>query len=54
MYAKESKCDFTMKKVEYLGHFISGQGVETNPKKIVVIMQWPVPKTIKELRSFLG
>lgn len=54
MYAKESKCNFAMEKVEYLGHFISGQGVETDPRKISAIVEWPVPKSVKDLRSFLG
>lgn len=47
MYAKESKCNFAMQKVEYLGHFISGKGVETDPKKIAAIVQWPTPKNVK-------
>lgn len=54
MYAKESKCIFASNKVEYLGHFISEKGVETDPSKIAVVYSWPVPSTIKDLRSFFG
>ena len=54
MYAKANKCMFVVNKIEYLGHFILGKGVETGPKKIEVVLNWPVPKSIKELRSFLG
>lgn len=54
LFAKESKCCFVMDKVEYLGHFISGQGVETDARKINIISNWPVPASVKELRSFLG
>jgi len=54
LFAKKSKCSFAMAKVEYLGHFISGQGVETDPAKIQAVRDWPVPKNIKQLRSFLG
>ncbi|KAL8087895.1 hypothetical protein AgCh_037873 [Apium graveolens] len=54
MYAKQSKCFFAVDKVEYLGHFISGKGIETDPSKISVVDSWPVPRSVKELRSFLG
>jgi len=54
LFAKMSKCQFGIDKVEYLGHYISGKGVETDPKKIVVITNWPVRANQKELRSFLG
>ncbi|XP_074318129.1 uncharacterized protein LOC141654920 [Silene latifolia] len=54
MFAKLSKCAFASAKVEYLGHFISGVGVETDSRKIKAVQEWPTPKTVKELRSFLG
>lgn len=54
MYAKESKCVFEISKIEYLGHYISGHGVETDPKKIDSVVQWPIPRSLKDLRSFLG
>ena len=38
LYAKRSKCYFGVDKVEYLRHFISGQGVSTDPKKIDVMV----------------
>ena len=54
LYAKMSKCVFAASEVEYLGYVISGQGVETDPKKIEAMKEWPVPKTLKALRGFLG
>ncbi|XP_074292010.1 putative mitochondrial protein AtMg00860 [Silene latifolia] len=48
------KCSFGVPKVDYLGHVISADGVATNLAKIKGIMEWPIPKNIKELRSFLG
>lgn len=54
LYTKDSKCCFVMDKIEYLGHFISAQGVETDPRKISTVVNWPVPTCVKELRSFLG
>jgi len=54
LFAKLSKCQFGIDRVEYLGHYISGTGVETDHKKIAVILNWPLPTNQKELRSFLG
>jgi len=51
---KMSKCHFAQRQLRYLGHVISEAGVATDPDKINAVIQWPVPQTIKELRSFLG
>jgi len=42
-----------MIRVEYLGYFIYGNGVETDPKKIEVIAKWSELKKQKDIRSFL-
>ena len=51
---KPSKCEFFQQSLEYLGHVVSADGVQTNPKKIAAVQKWPRPSTIAELRSFLG
>ena len=54
LYAKKSKCYFAVDKVEYLGHFITKEGVSTDPSKIAVVQDWALPQNLKQLRSFLG
>jgi hypothetical protein len=54
LYAKFSKCDFFQKQVHYLGHVISEEGVAVDPDKIKSIMDWPTPKDVSDIRSFMG
>ena len=54
IYAKPSKCFFGVKEVEYLGHIIYHEGVKVEPNKIKAMMDWSIPKTLKNLRGFLG
>jgi len=54
LYAKLSKCEFWLEKVKFLGHVISNKGVLVDPTKVEVILQWEPPKTMTEIRSFLG
>ena len=48
------KCNFEKGKLEYLGHLISVEGVEADPKKIDAMLTWPTPTSLKSLRGFLG
>lgn len=48
------KCKLFRQEVKYLGHIVSQQGVAVDPDKTVVVQEWPVPTTVKEVRSFLG
>ena len=49
-----AKCQFFQSCVNYLGHVVSAKGVSTDPAKTEAVARWPTPKTLKELRSFLG
>ena len=51
---KPSKCEFCKPRIEYLGHIVSKDGIEVNPKKIEAIVKWPRPKTVTQVHSFLG
>ncbi|GJP83677.1 hypothetical protein CLOP_g14034 [Closterium sp. NIES-67] len=53
-YIKLSKSEFTLKKVQFLGHMVSAQGVHGDPKKIEVVRTWKTPENVKELQQFLG
>jgi hypothetical protein len=54
LYAKESKCEFGMTEVLYLGRIIGVKGVQVHQEKIQAILDWPTPKTLTELKGFLG
>lgn len=51
---KASKCEFFKSKVTYFGHIVSQEGIQTDPEKTEAIRIWPVPKSVKDIRSFLG
>ena len=48
------KTDWVKKEVKFLGHLISDQGVSVPPEFSQIIKDWPLPKTLKDLRAFLG
>jgi hypothetical protein len=54
LYAKFNKCEFFQKQIHYLGHVLSEEGVVVDPDKIRSIMEWPTPKDVSNIRSFMG
>ncbi|GJQ92731.1 putative reverse transcriptase domain-containing protein [Tanacetum coccineum] len=54
LYAKFSKCEFWIPKVQFLGHVIDSQGIHVDPAKIESIKDWASPKTETKIRQFLG
>ena len=48
------KCQFFKRKVNFLGHEISSAGIATDQEKVRAVTNWPVPTTVKDVRSFLG
>ncbi|XP_062085564.1 uncharacterized protein LOC133791660 [Humulus lupulus] len=54
LYANRKKCLFGQPRVDYLGHVISANGFSVDPSKLKVMQEWPIPKSLKALRGFLG
>ncbi|GKA15536.1 putative reverse transcriptase domain-containing protein, partial [Tanacetum coccineum] len=54
LYAKFSKCEFWIPKVQFLGHVIDSEGIHVDPAKIKSIKDWASPKSPMEIRQFLG
>lgn len=48
------KCEFLRKEVSYLGHVIGSTGVRPDEKRVEAVKSYPVPKTTRELKGFLG
>jgi hypothetical protein len=53
LYAKLSKCDFWLKEIKFLGHTISQYGIAVDPNKVQEVMNWKLPTTVRQIRSFL-
>ncbi|KAD3336176.1 hypothetical protein E3N88_31695 [Mikania micrantha] len=53
-FAKLSKYCFGQSQILFLGHVINAEGVQVDQEKIEAIQSWPVPKTVREVRGFLG
>ncbi|GKB18022.1 putative reverse transcriptase domain-containing protein [Tanacetum coccineum] len=54
LYAKFSKCEFSLREVQFLGHVINGNGIHVDPSKIEAVKNWKAPRTPSEVHLFLG
>ncbi len=54
LFVKKIKCKFGCAEFNYLGHLISAKGVKADGKKLIAMVEWPRPKSLKALRGFLG
>nr|GEY61618.1 hypothetical protein [Tanacetum cinerariifolium] len=54
LYTKFSKCEFWLGQVAFFGHIVSADGITMDPAKVEAVTKWPRPKTVTEIRSFLG
>ena len=53
LYTKAEKCEFHSKSVEYLGYILSSSGLIMSNDKVKIIQNWPEPKKVKDIQSFL-
>ena len=51
---KPTKCKFFQERVKFCGHYVSARGIEVDSAKTACIDSWPFPRSISELRGFLG
>ena len=54
LYAKRSKCSLFQDHLEFLGHVVSAEGISMETDKVQAILDWPTPRTVTDVRSFLG
>jgi hypothetical protein len=54
LFLKMSKCEFGKTSLIYLGHIVSGGELKIDPSKVKVILEWPKPSNVTEVRSFLN
>ncbi|MCO5553915.1 hypothetical protein L7F22_007441 [Adiantum nelumboides] len=54
LFINQKKSEFFLQEIQYLGHIISKSGIHMDPSKLEVIKEWPNPRNLHELRSFIG
>ena len=54
LFVKPKKCTFHTTEVNFLGMIVGRDGIKMDQEKVKAILEWPEPKTIKGVRSFLG
>ena len=54
LFAKLKKCSFGQRKIKFCGYLVNREGIKSHPDKVTAISNWPTPRTVKYVRSFLG
>ncbi|GJV75460.1 reverse transcriptase domain-containing protein [Tanacetum coccineum] len=54
LYAKNFKCEFWLKEVQFLRHVVNRDGIHMDPSKVESVKNWKIPESSTEIRSFLG
>ena len=51
---KRSKTEFHVRRIEFLGFIVTPGSIRMDPQKVKAVQEWPVPRTVKDIQSFLG
>ena len=51
---KPTKCRFVQHELEYLGHIVSREGLKTNPRLVTAVQDFPLPRTVRDIKRFIG
>ena len=54
LYIKLEKSEFHKEEVKFLGHIVGTNGIRMDPKKVQAVLEWPVPKNLRDVQSFTG
>ncbi|KAH7621119.1 putative Transposon Ty3-I Gag-Pol polyprotein [Nannochloris sp. 'desiccata'] len=54
LHAGLQKCRFFQTEIEFVGYLLTAEGIHMLPKKVDAILNWPVPTTASQVKSFLG
>jgi len=54
LYVKPKKCVWKVREINFLGLVMGSEGIKMQKKKVARVLEWPRPKTIKEMQKFLG
>ena len=54
LYAKFSKCEFWLDRVQFLGQVLTPKGISVDPSKVHDVLNWKSPKSVHQIRQFLG
>jgi transposase InsO family protein len=54
LYLKLPKCEWHTQRTEYLGYIVSPDGISVDPDRVKTIQEWPEPRTVREIRVFIG
>ena len=54
LFVKLKNCSFAQSEIEFVGFIVGRKGIRPVPEKLQTILDWPVPKNAKHVRSFIG